>query len=216
MTASDLRSRLRDSNPRPTHYENVPHRVHPAHQIHRCTSAGSRCTSGDTRPHRLRPRRSPRGVPTARVGASWEVGVPAVGRNASTTGCLYADHRRAGPGRRPAGASSGRKSPGEHRYRARGHLLGSRRGPRSRRSAGTVSSRWRWRMSGWLPAHPGRERAPWPTSSCPCCGPSPPCWTRTRSTGASCRPRSRPPAVRTVNVRAPGTTNMSRCTNTRG
>ena len=52
---------LRDSNPRPTHYEDSRHRDRHAHCVQRCTSSSSRCTPGPTDRRVWRPRRRPRG-----------------------------------------------------------------------------------------------------------------------------------------------------------
>ena len=55
-----LRSRLGESNPRPTHYERRDHRIHHARPVHRCTSERSRCTTTTSIGRHFRPRTRPR------------------------------------------------------------------------------------------------------------------------------------------------------------
>jgi hypothetical protein len=55
-----LRSRLGESNPRPTHYERRDHRIHHALAVHRCTSQRSPCTTTPSVGRHFRPRTRPR------------------------------------------------------------------------------------------------------------------------------------------------------------
>ena len=58
--SEEPRSRLGESNPRPTHYECVVPRPHRAHRVHPCTSESTRCSPSPTVGLHLRPRRRPR------------------------------------------------------------------------------------------------------------------------------------------------------------
>ena len=63
-------SRLGESNPRPTHYENSRHRIHHAHIAHSCTSNRSPCSTKPSVGHRFVPRMVPRWIlPVARIPA---------------------------------------------------------------------------------------------------------------------------------------------------
>jgi len=55
-------SRLGESNPRPTHYENSRHRIHSAHNAHSCTSIRSPCSSRSPVGRCFVPRMVPRSI----------------------------------------------------------------------------------------------------------------------------------------------------------
>jgi hypothetical protein len=59
------RSRLGESNPRPTHYANSRHRIHHAHCAHSCTSNRSPCSTRMPVGRRFVPRMVPRSILSA-------------------------------------------------------------------------------------------------------------------------------------------------------
>src|SRR5690349_9198185 len=64
-------SRLGESNPRPTHYENSRHRIHRAHAAHSCTASRSPCSTRPPVGHRFVPRMVPRSIlPRASTGTA--------------------------------------------------------------------------------------------------------------------------------------------------
>jgi hypothetical protein len=146
-TAYDLRSRLRESNPRPTHYENVCLRERHAQCVHRCTSRVTPRTAARFDRPCFVPRLVPRGPSAQRPDGPSRLGSSALAAGdvsllASVLGLLVTRGRGT-----PARAGARRPGPASRQVRrsARSGRVIAGRSVQSRSARGRWSSPWRGR-----------------------------------------------------------------------